>query len=410
MSKKKVLNIISNNFPYGLGEQFFEAEVDKMAEFYDEVVLFPLIKVDGLRKLPTNVKVNDSLNLVDKDVTKKQVFSALFIILRIVGFEFLKSNKKSFIFKKIKWWMTSIAYCKSLSKAYLSSIESKNENHHYSFWMNDGALSLSILRAKSKISGFGFRVNGYDIFEERHAGNYMPFRYFNYKYVNRVYVLSKVALSYLKAIDFKKGKLVYAPYGIYPQGLNQLQESEQYQIVSCGNMIPLKRIDKIIAALAGIKDKSIHWIHFGDGVLRPELEKQLVDLPENITVDFKGHVPNTELIDMYKNHSINLFIHTSETEGLGMAIIEAQSFGLPAVVIGVGGVLDIVTDKTGIVLKPESEGPEIEAAIRKALDGEMNTQGYRQQIQDQILIVFDAEKNYAALYQEISNVAEKLKS
>ena len=47
MSKKKVLNIISNNFPYGLGEQFFEAEVDKMAEFYDEVVLFPLIKVDG---------------------------------------------------------------------------------------------------------------------------------------------------------------------------------------------------------------------------------------------------------------------------------------------------------------------------------------------------------------------------
>lgn len=306
--------------------------------------------------------------------------------------------------------MTSIAYCKSLSKAYLSSIESKNENHHYSFWMNDGALSLSILRAKSKISGFGFRVNGYDIFEERHAGNYMPFRYFNYKYVNRVYVLSKVALSYLKAIDFKKGKLVYAPYGIYPQGLNQLQESEQYQIVSCGNMIPLKRIDKIIAALAGIKDKSIHWIHFGDGVLRPELEKQLVDLPENITVDFKGHVPNTELIDMYKNHSINLFIHTSETEGLGMAIIEAQSFGLPAVVIGVGGVLDIVTDKTGIVLKPESEGPEIEAAIRKALDGEMNTQGYRQQIQDQILIVFDAEKNYAALYQEISNVAEKLKS
>ncbi|MFT5820829.1 MAG: colanic acid/amylovoran biosynthesis glycosyltransferase [Crocinitomix sp.] len=409
MRKNKVLNIISNNFPYGLGEQFFEAEVAKMAEFYDEVVLYPLKKAEGLRKLPTNVRVNDALNKVTETVTKKQVFSCLWLIFKIVGFEFLRSNKRSFIFKKMKWWMTSIAYCKALSLAYEQAVDNEKDNHHYSFWMNDGALLLSILQSKKKIKGFDFRVNGYDIFEERHAGNYMPFRYFNYKHVNRVYVLSKVALEYLKAIDFRPNKLTYAPYGIYTQGLNQLTGSTEIHMVSCANMIPLKRIDKTIAALKLISDKTIQWTHFGEGYLRPELEEQLKDMPSNITVDFRGHIPNAEVIDLYKNHAVNLFIHTSETEGLGMAIIEAQSFGIPAVVIGVGGVLDIVTNETGVVLQPNAEGAEIAKAIRTLIDGEMNTQAYREVIQKQCMRIFDAEKNYAVLYQVMSSESEKSK-
>ncbi|NOQ73590.1 MAG: glycosyltransferase [Crocinitomix sp.] len=409
MGKNKVLNIISNNFPYGLGEQFFEAEVAKMAEFYDEIVLYPLKKAEGLRKIPANVTVNNALNEVTEAVTKKQVIFCLGLILRIVGIEFFRSNKRSFIFKKIKWWMTSITYCKALSLAYEKAIDQEKDNHHYSFWMNDGALLLSILRAKKKISGFDFRVNGYDIFEERHAGNYMPFRYFNYKHVNHVYVLSKVALAYLKAINFNPNKLIYAPYGIYTQGLNQLTDSKDIHMVSCANMIPLKRIDKTIAALKLITEKTIHWTHFGDGYLRPELEEQLKDMPSNITVDFRGHIPNTEVIDLYKNKPINLFIHTSETEGLGMAIIEAQSFGIPAVVIGVGGVLDIVTNETGVVLQPDAEGPVIAQAIRTVIDGEMNTQAYREVIQKHCMRIFDAEKNYEALYKVMSNKSEKPK-
>ncbi len=407
MHKKKVLNIISNKFPYGLGEQFFEAEVTKMAECFDEVVLFPLDKDGELRNLPQNVFVNDVLNQVDKNLGEKQIFSCLWLIFKILGIELLKSNKRSFIFKKMKWWMTSIAYCKSLGVAYEQEIDKSKDNHHYSFWMNDGALLLSILKSKKKISGFDFRVNGYDIFEERHEGGYMPFRYFNYKNVNHVYILSTVALNHLKNIGYKTQKLTYAPYGIHTQGLNQIEESNTIQMVSCANMIPLKRIDKTIAALKLITDKNIHWTHFGEGHLREELEAQVKDLPSNISVDFKGHIPNTAIIDLYKNHSVNLFIHTSETEGLGMAIIEAQSFGIPAVVIGVGGVLDIVTNETGVVLQPDAQGPEIAKAIRKVIDGEMNSQNYRAVIQKQCMRVFDAEKNYAALYTEMLNIEEK---
>ena len=166
-------------------------------------------------------------------------------------------------------------------------------------------------------------------------------------------------------------------------------------------MIPLKRIDKIISALSIIKDKSIVWTHFGDGYLMDDIKEKASKLGDNVHVDLRGNVLNSEIIETYQNEPVNLFVHTSETEGLGMAIIEAQSFGIPAVVIGVGGVPDIVSEATGEVLSPESEGPELAAAIKRVLNSEKNTNEYRTTIQKQIYYKFSAEKNYEALFQKL---------
>ena len=52
------------------------------------------------------------------------------------------------------------------------------------------------------------------------------------------------------------------------------KHSNRYTIVSCSNLIPLKRIDLIIHALSIVNTgKEIEWKHFGDGILRHELEK-----------------------------------------------------------------------------------------------------------------------------------------
>ena len=131
MSKKKVLNIISINFPYGLGEQFFEVEVSKMADFFDEVVIFPLERAEGIRKLPANVSVNDTLHKVVKTRSVKQVLSSLLLIFKIVGCEFIHSKRRGFILKKLKWWMSTIVYCKKLSQTYLSEVDTNHNNYHY---------------------------------------------------------------------------------------------------------------------------------------------------------------------------------------------------------------------------------------------------------------------------------------
>lgn len=402
MPRGKVLHIISDQYPYGKGEQFFDLEVKEFAQYFDQIVLYPLNKGEGIRDLPANIKVNDSLNNSDRTFGKKQFLAKLFLITRIIGFEFLRSKRKGFILKRLKQLAGSVIQCSSLADVFYQEVDSSQDNYYYSFWMNDGALLLSILKQQKRINQFDFRVNGFDIFDERHEGLYMPFRFYNYKHVRSVLVLSIEALNYLKEINYKPEKLRLSHYGVMKKGLNPFEKKEVIQIVSCSNMIPLKRIDKIIDGLSLLDDFQVKWTHFGDGVLRDRLVRKAKDLPKNIKVLFRGSVKNTEIMKLYENECINAFIHTSETEGLGMAIIEAQCYGIPAIVVGVGGVLDIVSDsKTGVVLNPTAEGKEVAEGIRTVLNGEMNTAAYRQVIQNHCMDIFDAVKNYRELGEHI---------
>ncbi len=395
MTKRKVLHIISERFPFGTGEQFFEAEVHEMATHFDEVVLYPLGSGQLIKELPANVFINDVLVHTDRSVSKLLMIKNSGLITKMIGLEILKNKQRTFIIFHLKRWMVAILQCQHLAKAFEQTINDRNENYFYSFWMNDGALLLSILKQKKRINNFSFRVNGYDIFSERHTANYLPFRTYNYKYVSNIFVLSNGGLNYLKGLNIANDKLVLAHYGIYPNGINHLNEqNEVVRIVSCANVIPLKRIDKIIDALTYIEDIEVEWIHFGDGDLMSEIQTKALQLSPNIIVDFRGNRPNREVLEVYKTQSVNLFIHTSETEGLGMAIVEAQSFGIPAVVIGVGGVLDIVSNETGRVLAPNAGGKQISEAISKVLASNLNSNAYRQSIQTKCLAIFNAKKNY----------------
>ena len=50
-----------------------------------------------------------------------------------------------------------------------------------------------------------------------------------------------------------------------------------YRIVSCSNIIPLKRVNLIVGALGKLNKKrpdlDIEWIHFGDGEEKDVIEK-----------------------------------------------------------------------------------------------------------------------------------------
>jgi len=403
MALKKVLHIISENYPFGKGEQFFDAEVKVLATHFDEIILFPLSKKGEQRNLPKNVSVNTVLVTASRESGRKKVWSQLPIIFKILAIELRRSNKKVFILKKMRRWISMIIRSSQLATDFYNEIDLSHENYFYSFWMNDGALSLAILKAKGQINRFFFRVNGYDIFNERNEGSYLPFRYFNYQQARQVFVLSQEALNYLKALNCYPEKLMLNHYGIFKNRTNPLNENLPVRIVSCANVIPLKRIDKIIDALSLLSEFNIQWTHFGDGFLMDEISEKASKLPANIQVDLRGNVFHEEIIDTYENESVNVFLHTSETEGLGMAIIEAQSFGIPAVVVGVGGVLDIVTEKTGAVLEPVAEGAEIAKAIQEVLSSEKNSNSYRDKIQASCYEKFQAERNYRNLYAKMVN-------
>ena len=75
-----------------------------------------------------------------------------------------------------------------------------------------------------------------------------------------------------------------------------------------------------------------------------QIKEMSRELPENIKIDFRGNVKNSDLLEVYKNNQFDLFLNVSLSEGIPVSIMEALSFGIPCIATDVGGTKEIVID------------------------------------------------------------------
>ena len=73
---------------------------------------------------------------------------------------------------------------------------------------------------------------------------------------------------------------------------------------------------------------------------------------ENPLVSFRlmGRVSNEIVQDYYASKRVDLFINVSETEGIPVSIMEAMSYGIPALATDVGGTGELVKKDTGFLV------------------------------------------------------------
>lgn len=93
------------------------------------------------------------------------------------------------------------------------------------------------------------------------------------------------------------------------------------------------------------------YILVGDG--KPEIKRNLFQYAaqNSLELEITGFTQNVE--NYYKK--IDVFVHPSLSEGFGLVIIEAMSFGIPVIASAVGGIINIINDKeTGILTAPRS--------------------------------------------------------
>lgn len=102
------------------------------------------------------------------------------------------------------------------------------------------------------------------------------------------------------------------------------------------------------------------WL-VGDGELRQDLEKQVKMLGIRDRVCFTGNVSNVRdyLADA------DVFVMSSDYEGLPLSVLEAMASGLPVISTDVGGVADIVTDN-GILVPPRDKKALTDAIVELA--------------------------------------------
>ena len=104
-----------------------------------------------------------------------------------------------------------------------------------------------------------------------------------------------------------------------------------------------KRIDRLLE-VAALLPESVHVIVAGDGTRREDLEKLSSQRGLTARVHFVGHRDDKDAVF----DALDVFVITSDTEGLSNAMLEAMARGIPVVSTPVSGAGEaLLADETG---------------------------------------------------------------
>lgn len=361
----KHLVLLTESFPFGKREAFLENEIVVLAKLFESIDIVTLVPPSGdPRPLPANVSLPDFHGDQNTYSGSRILLSETRLVVKILRREYQATQQKKYFRANLRKINSSVCHAvhkANLLAAMLPKIQEKT-TRIYSYWMNDWALVCSILKMKKRIPGFVFRVHGFDLYDDRQPGNYMPFRHVNMDQTDWAVAVSKKGCSYLQGRTSYPEKVSYSYLGTRDQGLAKPGDNDTLQLLSVANLIPLKGIDRIIEMLRQIHSP-VNWVHYGAGVLQEELERKATALPGNITWEFRGAVSNSELMQYYHENSVDLMCLFSKSEGLPVSLMEAISFGVPVMATNVGGVSELVNDRTGVLLDEEFDVNQAIAAL-----------------------------------------------
>lgn len=173
-------------------------------------------------------------------------------------------------------------------------------------------------------------------------------------------------------------------------------------VLMAGRLSPDKGFHILIDAIPAVlaQAPNARFIICGDGVQRPELERQVGSLGLKDVVVFAGF--RNDLDSWMPN--ADLFVLPSFTEGLPNVLLEAHASGVPVVATAVGGTPELVVDsETGILVSP-GDRPALAAGITRLLcdDSQRHQMGQaaRNRVREQFTFNVQA-RGYLDLFDEL---------
>jgi len=107
----------------------------------------------------------------------------------------------------------------------------------------------------------------------------------------------------------------------------------------------------------------------GDGPERENLESLAANLKKKHRVVFTGTITDDKLKEYYRSCSFlvlpAVYDKKGDTEGLGVVLLEAMSYGKPVIASGVGGITDIVVNGKNGFLVPHADSIALAQAMER---------------------------------------------
>lgn len=173
-------------------------------------------------------------------------------------------------------------------------------------------------------------------------------------------------------------------------------------IATAGRFVPEKRHDYFLAVIKKLRDQGLPVKGFliGDGPLREDTEKQASDLGLKDAVKFAG--VRQDLPDLYP--AMDLFLLTSDREGLPITILEAMAAGTPIVSTDVGGIHACIQNHVSGRLVPPGDVDALAAAAAETLAHSEKTAQAAAEARQSVRKNFSVKAmvtHYQSLYDEV---------
>jgi colanic acid/amylovoran biosynthesis glycosyltransferase len=396
--------MLTNAYPYHPGEQFIEDEIGYWARNpAAKVTVLPAVAQGEPRSLPDGVAVD--LCMANGTKTDRLVCACLALFSAMFWHElgYLLRSRKLGLYTLTRALLHASKVV-SQKRCLCGYIRNHGEiDVAYCYWNETQSYAAVLVKAKGGIRKVVSRIHGIDLHETRRPHGYMPLKRQFIRAYDRVFTTSRAAQAYLEqTYDASPESIVVSPLGV-PLGdaLSQSSRAGMLHVVSVSFCLPVKRLDRIIEALRlfALQHKEIKtiWTHIGGG---PLLEKTKAMATSrftgigNIAFEFLGEMANNDVKKYYQNTPVDLFINTSESEGIPVSIMEAMSAGVPAVAPDVGGISNLVSNQCGALLRKSPSGLDIVEAIESVVLGQKKDllrTNARKKVEDG----FNSDRNYS---------------
>lgn len=416
------LYFATDSYPYGNAEKsFLLEELKGLAKQYEVTVISHADEAQQRKGIdpdfPEGIEcrcfgrpVISSLDKIKAVLTFPFDRDGRWEIREILSDRSNKNQAKERLYQSLAFFAQMQADRKQLKKSGL--LDTTEEVIYYSFWYTYFCYSAIRLKGNRKNIRVITRAHGYDLYHERIPGNRQPFRHQMEKKLEKILFVCQHTHDYyekkVKDATTDLHKLAVSRLGVkateycVPQ-----RESDVFALLSCSNVIPLKRIEKIIDGLALIQEQKIQWTHIGDGESMAFLQKyarEKLGDKQNISWEFPGAIDNTKVHEYYRTHQVDAFITTSSTEGCPVTLQEAMAYSVPIIGTAVGGITEMI-DQNGVLLSADPDEREVATAIERICNLD------RKQTQDMKEAAFvcwqkeyDTDVNVKKLLTEISSL------